>query len=184
MAVQHSDTVCHEGYVYRAVLKPDGSLNESFVPPSHRELNVTKEYGGISWSCVRKEPVYDTGCRNIVFRDIHLQKQRRRAIMISLNNDAWARSYVHGCTPVPQGNITLERIYLENSIETLLGSDYPCENITLKDVDLKDSNIHFSAKRLPGLTYPTVNVTLHGVPNAKEHIFHDEGHPINLVFDQ
>ena len=102
--------------------------------------------------------------------------------MISLNNDAWARSYVDGCTPVPQGNISFERVHVENSIDTLLGSDYPCENITLKDVDFNGSNVYFIAKKLPGLTYPTVNVYLNGIPNARERFFHDEAHPISLVF--
>ena len=69
MAVQHSDTVCHNGMVYRAVLQPDGNFRISDVPPTHSEPWVAKEYGGIKWVRVRNEAVYDCGCRNITIRN-------------------------------------------------------------------------------------------------------------------
>lgn len=74
MKVQHSDTVCSHGRVYRVVMRPDGEVYESITPPSH-EFGVAT-YDGIQWVCVRDEAVYDCGCRNILLRDIHLGKKR------------------------------------------------------------------------------------------------------------
>ena len=181
MAVQHSDTVCHNGMVYRAVLQPDGNFRISDVPPTHSEPWVAKEYGGIKWVRVRNEAVYDCGCRNITIRNIHLQKKRNVAIAISLNNDVWARSYVAGCTPVPQENITLENICIENEVATLLDSNHPCNNITVADTDLKDSSLTFRSEPLDSLTYPTVNLTLKNVTSTADPVVTDGNHAVNLT---
>lgn len=181
MKVQHSDTVCHNGRTYRAVLQPDGKFRISNIPPTHSEPWVAKDYGGIKWVMVRDEAVYDCGCRNITLRNIHLQKKRSVAIAISLNNDVWARSYVDGCTPVPQENITLDNIYIENRIDAVLHSNHPCDNITVSNTDLKSSNIVFEAVNLPDLTYPTVNLTLKGVTAEGGKITASDSHPINIT---
>lgn len=179
MSVQHSDTVCHNGRVYRAVLNPDGKFLTSNVPPTHKEPWVAKEYGGIKWVMVRNEAVYDSGCRNIVLKNIRLQKKRNTAIAISLNNDVWARSYYEGCVMPPQENITLENISIENEIDTLLCSNYPCDNITVSETDLKDSKIYFHAEVSDGLTYPIANVTLKNVTLNENTLVCDEKHQIN-----
>ena len=181
MEVQHSDTVCHNGRVYRAVLRPDGNFRISDIPPTHSEPWVAKEYGGIKWVRVRDEAVYDCGCRNIVLRNIHLQKKRDVAVAISLNNDVWARSYMTGCTPIPQENITLENIYIENEVKTLLYSNHPCDNITVADTDMKGSNIVLSAEPLEALTYPTVNLTLKNVASTEDPVITDGDHVVNLL---
>ena len=180
MSVQHSDTVCHGGRVYRAVLEPNGVFRVSDVPPTHTNFWEAKEYGGIKWVCVRNEAVYDCGCRNIVLRNIHLQKKRGVAVAISLNNDVWARSYVKNCVPVPQENITLENVSIENEIDALLLSNYPCNNINVIDTDLKNSTLCFKAEKLDGLNYPTVTVTLKNVTATESSIFCDEKHTINV----
>ena len=156
MQVQHSDTVCYDGYTYRAILRPDGKLHTSNTPPSHRTLGEGKIYDEIYWVCVRNEAVYDCGCRNIVFRDIHLQKERNWAIHVSLNYDAYARSYYQGCKLVPQGNITFERVSIENKINGLFCSNYPSENIVVRDTDLGDAKIDFRARNIEGLSYPAL----------------------------
>lgn len=181
MEVQHSDTVCHNGRVYRAVLRPDGNFRISDIPPTHTEPWVAKEYGGIKWVRVRDEAVYDCGCRNIVLRNIHLQKKRDVAVAISRNNDVWARSYMTGCTPIPQENITLENIYIENEVKTLLYSNHPCDNITVADTNMKGSNIVLSAEPLEALTYPTVNLTLKNVASTEDSVITDGDHTVNLM---
>ena len=180
MRVQHSHTVCANGRVYRVVMRPNGEEYTSLTPPSH-SFGVAV-YDGIQWVCVRDEAVYDCGCRNLVFRDIHLQKDRpHRAIGISLNNDVYARSYVVGSRPVPQGNITFERIYIENKVPKLLGSNYPTENITIKDTDMKDSRIYFLAEQMEGLSYPAVSLTLENVICRTDFLVSDEGHPVCVI---
>ena len=180
MSVQHSDTICHNGRVYRAVLQPDGKFRVSDIPPTHSEPWIAKEYGGIKWVMVRDEAVYDCGCRNITIRDIHLQKKRTVAVAISLNNDVWARSYTVGCTPVPQENITLEKVYIENEIDTLLESNHPCGNITVADTDLKGASITFRSEALEALTYPTVDLTLKNVKAEADSVMTDGKHTVNL----
>lgn len=180
MTVQHSHTVCANGRVYRVVMRPNGEEYTSLTPPSH-SFGVAV-YDGISWVCVRDEAVYDCGCRNIVLRNIHLQKKRsQRAISIALNNDRYAKSYVVGCQPVPQGSITLERIFIENEVPQLLGSNYPSENITIKDTDMKDSKVYFWAKDLEGLVYPTVDITFENVIRTEDSVAFDEGHPVHVI---
>jgi len=182
MQVQHSDTVCHDGYVYRAILRPDGTLHTSNTPPSHQRPGEIKSYDGICWACVRNEAVYDCGCRNIVFRDLHLQKERNIAFHISLNYDSYARSYSQGCKPIPQGNLTFERISVENKINMLLCSNYPSEHIAVRDTDLKDTKIDFrAARKIEGLSYPTVDLTLERVNRKENSIASDEVHRVRLI---
>lgn len=72
-------------------MQPNGEIYTSCTQPTH--TFCVEEYDGIQWVCVRNKPVYDCGCRNIVLRDIHLQKKCKCAIGISLNYDNYARSY-------------------------------------------------------------------------------------------
>ncbi len=181
MQVQHSETVCFAGRVYRAALETNGQRLISHIPPSHSRLGQVEVHDGIHWVCVRDEAVYDCGCRNIVFRDLHLQKKRDRAMQIALNDDDWARSYRPGCHPIPQGHFTFERIYVEGEINHLLYSNYPSEAIAFKDTDLKDCDIYFAAERLDGLVYPTVDITVENVKGAKEQILAEDAHPISVT---
>lgn len=179
MIVQHSDTVCSCGRVYRVVMQPDGEVYTSYTKPNH--TSGVREYDGINWVCVRNEPVYDCGCRNIVLRDIHLEKKRSSAVGISLNYDDYARSYYKGCKPVAQGDITLERISVENDIRYILHSNYPTENIKIIDTDFKDSKVYFQAADIDGLTYPAVDITLQNVVRKKDSILSDEKHSVNVI---
>ena len=139
------------------------------------------ECDGIKWVCVRNEAVYDCGCRNIILRDIHLRKKRQHAISISLNYDKYARSFYSGCKPVAQGNITFERVSIENEIKNMIHSNYPSENIKILDTDLKDSKVYFQASDIDGLSYPTVDVTLENVVRKDDSIIFDEKHPVNII---
>ena len=183
MQVQNSDTVCFGGRVYRAVLRPDGATHTSTTPPTHDfGLSVVD---GIPWVCVRDEAVYDCGCRNIVLRDIKLQKKRNhRAISVALNMDAYARSYVKNCNPVPMENIVMENIAIETEIPELFGADYPIQSVRLADTDLKDAKLRFDAFKYEGLTYPTAVLTLENVIAKPDSIISAEGHPVRIVTAQ
>ena len=170
MQVQHSDTVCHGGRVYRVVMRPDGKLRTSHTPPNHERMGEVGVYDGIHWVLVRDEAVYNCGCRNILFRDIHLQKKRDRAMQIALNDDIWARSYVPGCSPVPQGDLTFERVFVEGEINSVLYINYPSESITFRDTNLSSSKITFHAEALEGLRYPSVDLTLQNVTHTSQSI--------------
>ena len=86
-----------------------------------------------------------------------------------------------GCNPVPQGNITLERIFIENEVPKLLGSNYPSEHITVKNTDMKDSKIYFLAEEMEGLVYPVVDLTFENVIRTSDSIVSDKGHPVHVI---
>ncbi len=179
MNVQHSDTVCSCGRVYRVVMQPNGEVYTSYTQPTH--TTGVMEYDGIKWVCVRNESVYDCGCCNIVLRDIHLQKNRQCAVGISLNYDNYARSFYPDCKPMAHRNIILERISIENEIEHLIHANYPSENIKILDTDLKDSKVYFQASDIDGLSYPAVDITLGNVVRKNNSIIFDEKHPVKIT---
>ena len=177
--VQHSDTVVSAGRVYRVLAKPDGNVYTSMTPPTHK--SGTEDYNGIKWVCVRDEAIYDCGCRNVLLRDIHLRKKRDSALGISLNQDVYANSYYPGCKTIPQENITLERIYVENTVKNLLYSNYPANNIKIKNTDMKESRVYFRFTKIDGFVYPVSDLVLENVQRAEGSIMADEGHPYRVT---
>ncbi len=70
---------------------------------------------------------------------------------------------------------------MENDIDYLITSNYPTQDITIADTDLKDSNIYFKAENLDGLTYPVAELYLENVTYKENHIFSDERHPLKIT---
>lgn len=182
MQVQHSDTVAVNGRTYRVLMNPkDGRLYTSYTPPCH-EKGIA-EYDGINWAAVRNTEEFDCGCRNIVIRNCSLQKKRSIGIAISLNYDTYARSCYPGCICVPQSGITLENIVLENDIDILLHSTYPTENVTLKNIDFKNSKLCFeTVKNADKIIYPEVEITAENVTLYSSTVQTDPKHPIKICF--
>ncbi|MBQ3602592.1 MAG: hypothetical protein IJA02_01980 [Clostridia bacterium] len=182
MQVQHSDTVAVNGRTYRVLMNPkDGKLYTSYNPPCHEKGIM--EYDGINWVVVRNSEELNCGCRNIIIRNCKLQKKRNIGIAISLNYDTYARSYYPGCRCIPQSGITLENIVLENDIDILFHSNYPTENITLKNIDFKNSKLCFdTVPKADGIIYPDVEITANNVVFNKNSIQTSPKHPIKICF--
>lgn len=182
MQVQHSDTVAVNGKTYRVLMNPkDGKLYFSENPPCHKKGIM--EYDGINWVVVRDTEEFDCGCRNIVIRNCRLQKKRNIGIAISLNYDTYARSYYPGCLCVPQGKITLENIVLENEVDILLHSNYPTENITLKNIDFKNSKLCFDVEpKADKIIYPEVEIDTENVVFYENTVQTTPKHPIKICF--
>ena len=182
MQVQHSDTVAVNGRTYRVLMNPkDGQLYPSYTPPCH-EKGIA-EYDGINWVAVRDTQELNCGCRNIVIRNCRLQKKRDIGIAISLNYDTYARSYYPGCRCIPQGGITLENIFIENDIDILLHSNYPTENITLKNIDFKKSKLCFdTVTKAEGVIYPEVEICAENVVLNEDTLQSNPKHPIKISF--
>ena len=180
MQVQHSDTVAVNGKTYRALLNPkDGKLYTSNTPPCHEKGIM--EYDGINWGVVRDTEESDCGCRNITIRNCRLQKKRKTAIAVSLNYDTYARSFYPGCVCVPQGGITLENIIVENDVDVLFHSNYPTENITLKNIDFKNSKLCFDVVPEAGeIIYPEVEINIENVVLSENTIQTNPKHPIKI----
>lgn len=182
MQVQHSDTVAVNGRTYRVLMNPkDGKLYTSFTPPSHE--NGIMEYDGINWVAVRNTEEYDCGCRNIVIRNCSLEKRRKIGIALSLNYDTYAHSYYPGCVCTPHSNITLENITLNNDVDVLFYSNYPAENITLRNINFKNSKLCFDVvPEAIGIVYPEVEVNAINVNFNDNTIQTNPNHPIKIVF--
>ena len=181
MKVQHSDTVAVNGRTYRVVMNPtDGKLYTSLTPPSH-EKGVA-EYDGISWTAVRDTEELDCGCRNIVIRNCILQKKRFAAIAFSMNSDTYAKSYYPGCRFVPQSNIVLDNIRVEGDVKYLLHSTFPSENVTIRNIDLKNTALCFERiKELSEVIYPTVNITAENVKFYENSVISSPGHKVEIT---
>lgn len=183
MLVQHSDTVHINGNTYRVLMNPkDGKLYTSVTPPSHSK--GIKDYDGINWVAVRNTEESDCGCRNVVIRNCRLQKKRSIGIAISLNYDTYARSWYPGCFCTPQSGITLENISVENDVGILLYSNYPTENITLKDTDLKESKIFFDVNENTDIIYPEVNIVTENVVFFEDSVKNSPKHPVKIYFNE
>lgn len=157
----------------------DGKLYSSDTPPCH-EKGIA-EYDGINWVAVRNTEELDCGCRNIIIRNCALQKKRNIGIAISLNYDTYARSYYPGCVCIPQGGITLENILIQNDIDILLHSNYPTENITLKNIDFKSSKLCFdTVPQANGIIYPVVEINTENVLLNENTIQNNPKHPIKM----
>ena len=180
MQVQHSDTVAVSGKTYRVLMNPkDGKFYTSLTPPCHEK--GIKEYDGINWVKVRDTEEKDCGCRNITIRNCSLQKKRSTGIAVSLNYDTYARSYYPGCVCIPQSNITLENIVLENDVDILFHSTYPTENLTLKNIDFKNSQLRFDAvTEAEGIIYPEVEIKTENVIFSENTIQASPKHPIKI----
>ena len=180
MLVHHSDTVVYQNKVYRVVMNPtDGKLYKSETPPSHDK--GIQEYDGINWNYTQDGALYDCGCRNILLKNIHLQKVRSIAVAIDLNYDTYARSFTQGSTPIPQGNITFDNVQLEADIKTFFRANYPTENITVKNCDLKDAKILFQGFSLEGLSYPPVQLTIENCNLDENTVVFDDLHKVTVI---
>lgn len=181
MKVQHSDTVAVNGRTYRVVMNPtDGKLYTSLTPPSHERGE--KEYDGINWNVVRDTEELNCGCRNIVIRNCVLQKKRDAAIAFSMNNDTYAKSYYPGCTLIPQSNIVLDGIKVTGDVKYLLHSNFPAENVTIRNIDLKNTALCFeTVKDLSEVKYPTVNITAENVKFYEDSVITSPGHMVEIT---
>ena len=129
MEIQNSDTVVSNGRVYRAFQKPDGTKYISKTPPTHVEGMVTLD--GINWCMAQETVTYQCGCRNIHFKDIHLQKEREMALSIHFDHDQYSRSVYPGAEMPVQQNLIFENVTIENKVGCLVRSITPVDTVKI-----------------------------------------------------
>lgn len=135
MEVRQSDSVVHNGRIYRVDNGPDGVVYKSVTPPEHE--SGTQTYDGIRWVMIQDNPVYSCGCRNIVFRDIFLQKKRPIAFSVHFDNDKYSRSCYPGSKAPVQSGLVFENIVSENEIPVLIAASTPVGSLRLNGCDLR-----------------------------------------------
>lgn len=144
-AVQHSDTVVHQGRVYRVHMEPDGRVFTSHTPPTHTHGSAVLD--GIRWGLVQTDGAHTAGVRRVKFRNISLEKPRI-AFSLHFDDDAYSRSYAPGAELPVQRDLAFEDVRVEYGAECdLIAIDTPVDALSLTRVHLRHNAIRFRAHR-------------------------------------
>ena len=139
MKVQQSDAVVSNGKIYRVTMPPDGTLYTSVTKPDFE--SGAQVLDGITWVMTQEEISYTGGVRNVVFRNIQLEKPRV-PFSIEFNMGRYNRSYYAGAEVPIQENIVLDNIkVLYDKNIPLIAISSPVNMITLTNSRLKNKGI-------------------------------------------
>ena len=117
---------------------------------------------GIHWVMVQEEVTYQCGCRNIHFKDIHLQKEREQALSIHFDHDQYSRSVYPGAQMPVQQNLVFENVVVQNKISCLVRSITPVDTIKVVNSVLDGSTVLLEALPDHQTPYPVTQVLLLG----------------------
>ena len=165
MDIQSSgDAVVSGGRIYRSNGPKIKKNYTSACRPDHKEGTLTYP-DGITWTLSQDRNIcHSCGVRNVVFRDIRLQKKRHLALCLHFDHDQFSRSYYPYAEIPVQSNIVFERISLENEIPALIQSRTPVDSIILRDSRIGNSKIlMLNAINAPGIQYDTTVIRLQNV---------------------
>jgi hypothetical protein len=157
MEVQHSDAVVYNNRIYRVQMQADGKKFTSNTAPTHE--TGAKEYDGINWGVVQTDVTYTAGVRNVVFRNIYLEKPRV-GFSIHFDNDRYSRSYYPGAEIPKQEQILLDNIrVLYNEPTDFLSVGTPMDVITITNSSFKTGGINFHGnKAMPDYLKTKINI--------------------------
>lgn len=158
MAVQQSDAAVHNGILYRVRMRPSFDRFISKTPPTHEKGFV--ELDGITWYRSVDNTGYSAGCRNIHFKDIYVQRNRKCIFGFTQEVSEYCRSYYEKSESPLQENITFENVNVMGDVEMFCWTNSPVDNITLKDCKIKDTKFVFEPVCKEGLVYPDAKITL------------------------
>lgn len=157
MIIRNSDTVVSNGRLYRANTGYDGKEHISLTKPEFEK--GTEILDDIKWVMVQDDNcIYNSGCRNITFKDIHLEKNRPSAFCFHFDNDIHSHShYPYAKSPV-QTNITFENIYITSNVKFFIYATTPCGLIKIKNANFKNTAMRFSHRGVEGIQYNPVDL--------------------------
>ncbi len=144
MKVQQSDAVVSNGKIYRVTMPPDETLYESTTQPDFE--SGTKVLDGITWVMTQEIISYTGGVRNVVFRNIQLEKPRV-PFSIEFNMGRFNRSYYPGAEVPMQEHILLDNVKVMHDKEIpLVQVSSPVNMITIANSRLKSMGVQFHGK--------------------------------------
>ncbi len=152
MAVQQSDAAVLDGKLYRVRMKPSFEKFISTTPPTHEKGFA--ELDGITWIRTVDNTGYSAGCRNIRFKDIYIQRNRKCVFGFVQEVSEYCRSYFENSESPLQENIVFENVNVMGNVEMFSWINSPVDNVTLKDCKIKDTKIVFEPVYKEGLVYP------------------------------
>lgn len=157
MDVQHSDAVVSNGRIYRVQAAPDGTIYHSVTQPAH--TSGSQVIDKINWGVAQDKVVYSVGVRNVVYRDIFLEKPRT-AFSINFNIDKYCRSYYPGAEIPVQENISFDNIRVTyNQPVDWLEVTSPVDALTIINSGFKNSSIVFKGvESVPDYKKTRINI--------------------------
>lgn len=155
----YGDTVVSDGRIY-VTTGAQGTTQTSTVQPTFASGTQTLS-DGVTWTMQQDSGVgYSATCKNIHFRDIHLQKNRDAAFSAMLDNSQYSRSYYPNATVPVLRNLIFENIYIEATINNVLNGAAPIDIV--KFVNSESTRISFGFVSETGLIYPPTNLVMIG----------------------
>ncbi|MDP2338682.1 MAG: hypothetical protein Q8N05_19980 [Bacteroidota bacterium] len=157
MKVQQSDAVVSNDRIYRVQAKADGTVYKSLTQPTHESGSQVLD--GINWGVVQTDVTYTAGVRNVVFRDIFLEKPRI-GFSIHFDNDRYSRSYYPGAEIPKQEQLVFDNIrVIHNQPTEFLSIGTPVDVLTICNSSFKNNRIHFRGnKAMPDYLKTKINI--------------------------
>ena len=157
MEVQQSDAVVSNGRIYRVQAKADGTVYKSLTRPTHEHGSQILD--GINWGVVQNDVTYTAGVRNVVFRDIFLEKSRI-GFSVHFDNDKYSRSYYPGAEIPKQEQLVFDNIRVIHDQPTeFLSIGTPVDVITICNSSFKNNRIDFHGnKAMPDYLKTKINI--------------------------
>jgi polygalacturonase len=145
MEVQQSDAVVSGGRIYRVQAQPDGTKYVSKTKPTHETGSLPLD--GINWGVVQNDVTYTAGVRNVIFRDIFLEKPRI-GFSVHFDNDRYSRSYYPGAEVPVQEQLTFDNIRIKHNNKTaFLSINTPMDVITITNSVFRNNTISFHGNK-------------------------------------
>lgn len=149
LELQNADAVVSNGKIYRvdgmANGKPDKKVYITKTRPTHEEGTVILD--GIKWVMMQDDVQYTAGVRNVVFRDIFLEKPRS-TFSIHFDNSSWSRSYYPGAEIPQQKKLLFDNVNVLHEGELpFVKVNTPVDVFTITNCSLRNSGILFHGKK-------------------------------------
>jgi hypothetical protein len=157
MQVQKSDTVVSQGRLYRVQANADGVIYTSITRPVHESGSMVLD--GITWYAGQSDVTYTASVRNVVFRDIFLEKPRT-SFSVHFDCDQHSRSYYPGATIPKQEQLSFDNIrVMHDEPIPFLSINTPVDVLTVANASFRDNRIEFrSNSAMPDYLKTQVNL--------------------------
>jgi hypothetical protein len=157
MELHHSDAVVSNGKVYRVQAKPDGTMYKSLTQPTFEKGNMVLE--GINWGIGQSEATYTAGVRNVIIRNIFLEKART-GFSVHFDNGSYSRSYYPGAVTPKQEQFTFDNIrVLYDNPTDIISVGTPIDVLTITNSSFRNNRINFhGSKSLSDYLKTKVNI--------------------------
>lgn len=149
LELQNADAVVSNGRIYRVDGlgddgKPIKGTWKTKTQPTHKEGTVVLD--GIKWVMMQDDVQYTAGVRNVVYRDIFLEKPRS-SFSIHFDNSSWSRSYYPGADIPQQEQLLFDNVKVLHDGELpFVKVNTPVDVFTITNCSLRNSGILFHGK--------------------------------------